>query len=538
MTKKILFSEAARNKLLAGINLLANTVKITLGPKGRNVAFERGYGSPLITKDGVTVAKQIELEDRFENMGAQMVKEVAAKTAESAGDGTTTATVLAQAIFQEGNKYIAAGAAPIDIKRGIDKAVAAYVAYLETIKRSVTTADEIEAIATISANGDHCIGKLISDAMQAVGNDGVISVSEGSGLENKLVITPGMQFDRGYLSPQFITNEEKSICVLDNPLILIYQGKINTMSSILPALQTVSKAGRSILIIAEDVDGDALTSLTINKTRGVLKVCAVKAPAFGDRRNAILQDIATATGGIYISDASEPVTLQSIQLDEFGSAKTVTVTRDSTTILEGNGSSESITARTAQIKAQMAVSDSDYDKQMMADRLAKLSKGIAVIQVGAITEFEMKEIKDRIDDALSATKAAVLEGIVAGGGCALLHAELDLELVGDEALGQQIIQKAVEVPLKTIAINAGYEPSLILERVRHGSNSFGFDARTNMYGNMFDLGVIDPLKVTRCALQNAASIAGLLLTTEAIIANVESKNKSTPSAPHQIPGMF
>lgn len=544
MSKRIEFGQIARQKLLNGINVLADTVKVTLGPKGRNVAFERSFGSPLITKDGVTVAKEIQLKDALENMGAQMVKEVASKTAEVAGDGTTTATVLAQAIFTEGNKFVTAGANPMELKRGIDKAVDVVVKSLKDNAQQVKNNQEIQQIATISANSDIEIGKKIAMAFEKVGSDGVITVEEAKGVESELVVVEGMQFDRGYMSPHFITDTDKSNIVFTDPLILIYDQRITTMKSIVPAMELAARAGKQLLIIAEDVEGEALSTMVVNKLRGSLKSCAVKAPAFGDRRVAILEDIAIVTGGKLISD-NVGFTLESIMLEDFGTAKKVIVTKESTTIVQGSGSVEEISTRIQQIRNQLEVCESDYDKEKLQERLAKLSGGVAVIKVGAATEFEMREIKDRIDDALAATRAAIKEGIVAGGGCALLHAQgdvadLELDLVGDQLLGAQIIRKSLEYPLRTIVSNAGYESSLTVERVRQGSKSFGFDAKTGVYGDMISLGIIDPVKVTRCALQNASSIAGLLLTTEAIICNDSEDKKSSKDAGPMgpIPGMM
>ena len=530
MSKRILFGQDARSKLLNGINILADTVKVTLGPKGRNVAFERSFGSPLITKDGLSVAKEIDLPDNLENMGAQMVREVASKTAEVAGDGTTTATVLAQAIFTEGNKYVTAGANPMELKRGIDKAVACVVKDLQESAKMIENNQEIENIATISANSDIEIGQKIAMAFSKVGSDGVITVEEAKGMESELVIVEGMQFDRGYMSPYFVTDSDKLEVVLHDCLVLIYDKKITNMKSIIPVLEIAARSGRCILIIAEDVEGEALSTLVVNKLRGTLKVAAVKAPAFGDRRAAMLEDLAIITGGKLISD-NVGINLEAVILEDLGVAKKVIVTKDSTTIVEGNGSKEAIAERAAQIKSQIDSCVSDFDKEKLQERLAKISGGVAIIKVGAATEVEMREIKDRIDDALSATRAAVKEGIIAGGGCALLHAQSSLDELSeslkgsDEFLGVQIIRKAIEMPLRVISMNAGYEASITVERVRQGGSSFGFDAKTGFYGDMIALGIIDPVKVTRCALQNAASISGLLLTTEAIICKVPEENK-------------
>lgn len=535
MAKKILFGQDARTKILKGVDILANTVKVTLGPKGRNVAFERSFGAPLITKDGVTVAKEIELQDNLENMGAQMVREVASKTAEVAGDGTTTATVLAQAIFTEGNKFVTAGANPMELKRGIDKAVTKIVAALQTVAKQVTSKKEIEQIATISANSDTTIGQQIADAMERVGQDGVITVEEAKGIESELVVVEGMQFDRGYLSPYFVTDSEKMEVVLHDPMILIYDKKISNMKMIVPLLENVARSGRSLLLIAEDIEGEALAALVVNKIRGTLKVAAVKAPGFGDRRKAMLEDIAVVTGATLISEDTG-MTLETTMDQDLGYAKKVIITKEETTIIEGSGDQQAIAGRVMQIKAQLASCSSDYDAEKLAERLAKLAGGVAVIKVGAATETEMKEIKDRIEDALSATRAAVQEGIVAGGGCALLHAQAALaqmDLAGDEKLGMQIIRRAIEEPLRTIASNAGYEPSIIVERIRQegSTDSFGFDAKSGQFCNLIEVGIIDPVKVTRCALQNAASIAGLLLTTEAVISDIPSDKKEVPMPP-------
>lgn len=534
MAKRILFGQEARTKILKGIDILANTVKVTLGPKGRNVAFERSFGAPLITKDGVTVAKEIELQDNLENMGAQMVREVASRTAEVAGDGTTTATVLAQAIFHEGNKFVTAGANPMELKRGIDKAVAKIVAALQSVAKQVTNKKEIEQIATISANSDTTIGQQIADAMERVGQDGVITVEEAKGMESELVVVEGMEFDRGYLSPYFVTDSDKMEVVLHDPMILLYDKKIGNMKTIVPTLENAARSGRSLLIIAEDIEGEALAALVVNKIRGTLKVAAVKAPGFGDRRKAMLEDIAVVTGGILISEDAG-MTLDTIMEQDLGHAKKVIITKENTTIVQGAGTPEAIAGRVMQIKAQLENCSSDYDQEKLAERLAKLAGGIAIIKVGAATETEMKEIKDRIEDALSATRAAVEEGIVAGGGCALLHAQAvlaEMDLTGDEKLGMQIIRRAIEEPLRTIAMNAGFEPSIIVERIRQeGSGSFGFDAKSGQFCNLVEAGIIDPVKVTRCALQNAASIAGLLLTTEAVIADIPSDKKELPLPP-------
>ncbi len=530
--KKILFGQEARNKILKGINILADTVKVTLGPRGRNVALEKSFGSPVITKDGVSVAKEIELEDKFENMGAQMVREVASKTADIAGDGTTTATVLAQAIFQEGNKYVTAGANPMDLKRGIDTAVEAVVKKIESEAKKVNDKKEIEQVATISANNDSYIGKQIAEAMEKVGRDGVITVEEAKGMESSLEVVEGMQFDRGYLSPYFISNTEKMEADLSDPFILVYEKKITSMKSMVPLLEQVARAGKPLMIIAEDIEGEALATLVVNKIRGTLNVVAVKAPGFGDRRKDMLDDIAVLTGGKLITE-DLGIKLEAVTIEDLGSAKKVLVTKDSTTIVDGAGSEEAIKGRVSQIRAQVEHSSSEYDKEKLQERLAKLSGGIAVIKVGAATETEMKEKKDRIDDALNATRAAVEEGIVAGGGVALLRAQsalTGLSLSDDQELGLQIIKKALEAPLRIIASNAGVDASVIVHAVRNESGEQGYDARTNNFVNMIEAGIIDPAKVTRSALQHAASISGLLLTTEAAVIEIPEEKKE--AAPH------
>ncbi len=534
MAKKILFGNQARSKILDGVNILANTVKVTLGPKGRNVTIEKSFGAPTITKDGVTVAKEIELKDKLENMGAQMVKEVASKTADVAGDGTTTATVLAQAIFQEGNKFVTAGANPIELKRGIDKAVAQAVKALQTMARPVTDKKEIEQVATISANHDIEIGKLIADAMEKVGKDGIITVEEAKGTQNELIVVEGMQFDRGYLSPYFVTDSEKMEAVLNDPLILIYDKKISSMKSLISILENVAKTGRSLLLIAEDIEGEALATLVVNKIRGTLKVAAVKAPGFGDRRKEMLEDIAIITGGSLISE-EKGMALDTVMEQDLGRSKKVIITKDTCTIIDGAGSQEVIGGRVAQIRMQIENTTSEYDAEKLQERLAKLAGGIAVIKVGAATEVEMKEIKDRIEDALSATRAAVQEGIVIGGGCALIRAQTalnDITLVGDEKLGVQIVRRAIEEPLRIIVANAGYESSVVVNAItKQSTSTLGFDAKSGEYVDMIANGIIDPVKVTRTALQNAASIAGLLLTTEAMISDIEEEKKDHPMPP-------
>jgi len=541
--KKILFGQEARNEIMKGVDILAGAVKVTLGPRGRNVAFEKSFGSPTVTKDGVTVAKEIELKDKFQNMGAQMVREVASKTAEVAGDGTTTATVLAQAIFHEGNKFVTAGANPMELRRGIEKAVAAAVESIKKQSKSISGKKEIEQIATISANNDKIIGSQIAEAMEKVGRDGVITVEEAKGMESSIEIVEGMQFDRGYLSPYFATNTEKMESDLSDSYILIVEKKISNMKSLVPILEQVARAGKQLLIIAEDVEGEALATLVVNKIRGTLQVAAVKAPGFGDRRKSMLEDIAALTGGKMVSE-DLGVSLDTISIDDLGSAKKIVITKDTTTIVDGAGSTEDIKNRIAQIKMQIENTSSDYDKEKLQERLAKLSGGIAVIRVGAATETEMKEKKDRIEDALSATRAAVEEGVVAGGGVALLRSQSaleKLELVGDEELGMQIVKKALESPIRTISENAGEDAPVIVNNVKNESGDYGYDARTDTYVNMVEAGIIDPAKVSRFALQNAASISSLLLTTEAIIADLpEDKKDTPPMAPGMggMPGMM
>ncbi len=526
-SKRIVFGADAREKVRKGVDALADTVKVTLGPRGRNVIFERSFGSPSITKDGVTVAKEITLQDKIENMGAQMVREVASKTADVAGDGTTTAIVLAQAIFREGNKYVTAGANPMELKRGIDKAVEAVVDMIKKSSKKVSDKKEIEQVATISANSDESIGKLIAGAMERVGRDGVITVEEAKGMQDELDVVEGMQFDRGYLSPYFVTNAEKMEAVLDNPFILIFEKKISNMKSLLPILEQVAKSGRLLLIIAEDVEGEALATLVVNKLRGTLNVAAVKAPGFGDRRKAMLEDIAVLTGGKFVSE-DIGLKLENIRVNDLGTAKKVILTKDDCTIIEGKGSQDAIKARVHQIKVQIENVTSDYDKEKMQERLAKLAGGVAIIKVGAATETEMKEKKDRIEDALHATRAAVEEGIVAGGGVILIRSQkaVDaLELEGDQKLGAQILRRALEEPLRVIASNAGNEASVVVAKVKAESGNIGFDAKKGDYIDMIEAGIIDPAKVTRSAMQNAASIAGLMLTTEATICDMPEDKK-------------
>ncbi len=525
--KKILFGVEARQKIAHGVDTLANAVKVTLGPRGRNVAYQKSFGSPAITKDGVTVAKEIELLDPLENMGAQTVREVASKTADVAGDGTTTATVLAQAIFREGNKYVTAGANPMELKRGIDKAVTAAVADIKNRAKKVSNKKEIEQVATISGNSDTFIGEQIAEAMERVGRDGVITVEEAKGIESELDVVEGMQFDRGYLSPYFVTDAEKMEAHLSDPYILLFEKKISSMKSLLPILEQVAKAGRSMLIIAEDIEGEALTTLVVNKIRGTLNVVAVKAPGFGDRRKAMLEDIAVLTGGRLVSE-DIGLKLENITLSDLGRAKKITITKDTTTIIEGKGSSDAIKGRVAQLRVQIENTTSDYDREKLQERLAKLAGGVAVIKVGAATETEMKEKKDRIEDALHATRAAVEEGIVAGGGVALLRSQdivSNLNLTGDEKLGAQIVARALEEPMRIISSNAGFEASVIVNKVRSEKGNIGFDAKAGDFVDMIDAGIIDPAKVVRTALQNAASIAGLLLTTEAMIADIPEEKK-------------
>ncbi|MFN4284853.1 MAG: chaperonin GroEL [Lacibacter sp.] len=533
MAKQIFFDLEARNKMKKGVDTLANAVKVTLGPKGRNVVIEKKFGAPAVTKDGVSVAKEIELEDPIENMGAQMVKEVASKTADVAGDGTTTATVLAQAIITEGLKNVAAGANPMDLKRGIDKAVEKVVAALQEQSQAVgNDSKKIEAVATISANNDPFIGKLIAEAMQKVGKDGVITVEEAKGTETTVEVVEGMQFDRGYISPYFVTNSEKMEAELQNPYILIYDKKISAMKDILHILEKVAQSGRPLLIIAEDLEGEALATLVVNKLRGTLKVAAVKAPGFGDRRKEMLQDIAILTKGIVISE-EQGYKLENADLSYLGQATSVTIDKDNTTIVGGKGKKEDITARINQIKAQIETTTSDYDKEKLQERLAKLSGGVAVLNIGAATEVEMKEKKDRVDDALHATRAAVEEGIVPGGGTAFIRAISALDGFRssneDEKLGVQIVRRALEAPVRTIVENAGLEGSVIVNKIKEGKGDFGFNARTEEFENLLKAGVIDPTKVARVALENAASIAGMLLTTECVVAD-KPKPEPAPAA--------
>ncbi|HUZ58528.1 MAG TPA: chaperonin GroEL [Hanamia sp.] len=539
MAKQIFFEIEARNKMKKGVDTLANAVKVTLGPKGRNVVIEKKFGAPQITKDGVTVAKEIELEDPIENMGAQMVKEVASKTADIAGDGTTTATVLAQSIISEGLRNVAAGANPMDLKRGIDKAVGAVVEHLK--KQSVTIGNDngkIQQIASISANNDESIGKLIAEAMIKVGKEGVITVEEAKGTDTTVEVVEGMQFDRGYVSPYFVTNSEKMEVDLENPYILIYDKKISSMKDILHILEKVAQSGRPLLIISEDLEGEALATLVVNKLRGTLKVAAVKAPGFGDRRKEMLQDLAVLTKGTVISE-EQGYKLEGVELASLGQASAITIDKDNTTIVGGKGDKKAITARVNQIKAQIESTTSDYDKEKLQERLAKLSGGVAVLYIGAATEVEMKEKKDRVDDALHATRAAVEEGIVPGGGVAYVRAIESLDKIkginDDENTGIQIIRRAVEEPLRQIVVNSGIEGSIVVQKIKEGKKDFGFNARTEVYENLMAAGVIDPTKVTRIALENAASIAGMLLTTECVVSDKPEKDK--PGMPPMGGGM-
>ena len=542
MAKQLFFDIEARNKMKKGVDVLANAVKVTLGPKGRNVVIEKKFGAPSITKDGVTVAKEIELEDLIENMGAQMVKEVASKTADIAGDGTTTATVLAQSIIAEGLKNVAAGANPMDLKRGIDKAVVSVVNNLKQQSQTIgNDSKKIQQVASISANNDETIGKLIAEAFTKVGKEGVITVEEAKGTDTTVDVVEGMQFDRGYISPYFVTNSEKMEAELQNPYILIYDKKISAMKDILSILEKVAQGGRPLLIIAEDLEGEALATLVVNKLRGTLKVAAVKAPGFGDRRKEMLQDIATLTKGIVISE-DQGYKLENADLSYLGSASSVTIDKDNTTVVGGKGKKEDITARVNQIKAQIEVTTSDYDKEKLQERLAKLSGGVAVLYIGAATEMEMKEKKDRVDDALHATRAAVEEGIVPGGGVAYIRAIEPLEkLKGaaneDETTGILIVKRALEEPIRQIVHNCGIEGSIVVQKVKEGKADYGFNARTEVYENLLKAGVIDPTKVTRIALENAASIAGMLLTTECVVADKPKKEEAHANPGGGAPGM-
>ena len=530
--KEIIFDEQARKKVLRGVNQIADAVKVTLGPKGRNVVIQKAYGAPLITKDGVTVAKEVELEDKFENMGAQMVREVASKTNDIAGDGTTTATVLAQAIFREGVKFVIAGQSPMSIKRGIDKSVEAVVAELKKLARPTQSEQEIEQVGTISANADRTVGEILARAMTEVGKDGVITVEEAKGLETELKVVEGMQFDRGYLSPYFVTNADRMTVEFDKPKVLLYDKKISSMNELLPILEKVAGASRPLVIIAEDVENEALATLVVNRMRGALQVAAVKAPGFGDRRKAMMEDIAALTGGTLIT-ADLGMKLEDATIDMLGEAERVNIDKDNTTIVNGAGKAEAIQARVNQIRAAIEESKSDYDREKLQERLAKLVGGVAVVQVGAATEVEMKEKKARVEDALNATRAAIEEGIVPGGGVALVRAQkaLDgLKLPADEQFSVDIVRRAIEEPIRQIAENAGVDGSIVVQKVREGKDGFGYNAATDTYEDLLTAGVIDPAKVTRSALQYAASIAGLLLTTEAMIAELPKDDKA-PAMP-------
>lgn len=535
--KEIKFGSDARAKMLKGVEILAKTVKVTLGPKGRNVILDKSYGAPKITKDGVSVAKEIELADKFENMGAQLVKEVAQKTADKAGDGTTTATVLAEAIINEGCKAVAAGMNPMDLKRGIDMAVDAVVADVKSRSKAIKTSEEIAQVGTISANGDRTIGEYLAQAMEKVGNEGVITVEDAKGLETELEVVEGMQFDRGYLSPYFVTNPEKMNCEFDNPYILLYDKKLSNLQAMIPVLEAVVQSSRPLLIIAEDIEGEALATLVVNRIRGGLKVCAVKAPGFGDRRKAMLEDIAILTGGVVISE-DKGLKLEQATIEMLGSAEKVTVSKDVTTIVNGAGSKDNIAERIAQIKNELANTTSTYDKEKLQERLAKLSGGVCVLEVGAASETEQKEKKDRCDDALCATRAAIEEGIVTGGGVAYIRAQKALEgLTGDNAdenTGIAIVRRAIEEPLRQICSNAGLEGAVIVNKVREGEGNYGYNAKTEEFGDLRKQGVVDPAKVTRVALENAASVAGMFLTTECVICD---KKEEKPEMPMANPGM-
>ncbi|KVO28077.1 chaperonin GroEL [Burkholderia ubonensis] len=532
--KEIIFSDVARAKLTEGVNILANAVKVTLGPKGRNVVLERSFGAPVVTKDGVSVAKEIELADKLQNIGAQLVKEVASRTSDAAGDGTTTATVLAQAIVREGQKYVAAGLNPLDLKRGIDKAVAAAVDELKKISKPTTTSKEIAQVATISANGEESIGQRIAEAIDRVGKEGVITVEDGKSLADELDVVEGLQFDRGYLSPYFINNPDKQVAVLENPFVLLHDKKISNIRELLPVLEQVAKSGRPLLIIAEDVEGEALATLVVNNIRGILKTVAVKAPGFGDRRKALLEDIAILTGGQVIAEETG-LTLEKATLAELGQAKRIEVGKENTTVIDGAGDAASIQARVKQIRVQIDEATSDYDREKLQERVAKLAGGVAVIKVGGATEIEVKEKKDRVDDALHATRAAVEEGIVPGGGVALIRVKQAIrELTGanaDQHAGIKIVLRALEEPLRQIVTNAGEEASVVVAKVAEGSGNFGYNAQTGEYGDLVESGVLDPTKVTRTALQNAASVAGLLLTTDATVHEAPKEAPSVGGAP-------
>jgi chaperonin GroEL len=538
--KDVIFGDTARAKMIEGVNVLANAVKVTLGPKGRNVVLERNWGAPVVTKDGVTVAKEIELQDKIMNMGAQMVKEVASKTSDNAGDGTTTATVLAQAIVREGMKYVAAGMNPMDLKRGIDKAVDAVVAELAKIAKPTTTSKEIAQVGSISANSDNSIGERIAEAMDKVGKEGVITIEDVKSLIDELEIVEGMQFDRGYLSPYFINNPEKQIAVLDDPYILMTDKKITNIRDLLPVLEQVAKASRPLLIVAEDVEGEALATLVVNNIRGVLKTCSVKAPGFGDRRKAMLEDIAILTGGQVVTDETG-LNLEDTTLEMLGQAKRIEINKENTTIIDGNGDASAIQTRVKQVRVLMEDASSDYDREKLQERIAKLAGGVAVIRVGAATEVEMKEKKARVEDALHSTRAAVEEGIVPGGGVALLRAREAVKIKGDnpdQDAGIQIVMRALEEPLRMIVTNAGEEASVVVNKVMEGKGNFGYNAANDTYGDMVEMGVLDPAKVTRSALQNAASIASLMLTTDCMVADIpEDKPAGMPSGMGGMGGM-
>ena len=528
--KEIIFSDIARSRLVEGVNILANAVKVTLGPKGRNVVLERSFGAPIVTKDGVSVAKEIELSDRVQNIGAQLVKEVASRTSDAAGDGTTTATVLAQAIVREGQKYVAAGLNPLDLKRGIDKAVIAAIDELKKISKPTTTSKEIAQVATISANGEESIGQRIAEAIDRVGKEGVITVEDGKSLDDELDVVEGLQFDRGYLSPYFINDQDKQVAVLDNPFVLLHDKKVSNIRDLLPILEQVAKAGRPLLIIAEDVEGEALATLVVNNIRGILKTVAVKAPGFGDRRKALLEDIAILTGGQVIAEETG-LSLDKATLAELGQAKRIEVGKENTTVIDGAGDSKNIEARVKQIRVQIEEATSDYDREKLQERVAKLAGGVAVIKVGGATEIEVKEKKDRVDDALHATRAAVEEGIVPGGGVALIRVKQAISglkgVNADQDAGIKIVLRTLEEPLRQIVTNAGEEASVVVAKVAEGTGNFGYNAQTGEYGDLVESGVLDPTKVTRTALQNAASVAGLLLTTDA---TVHEAPKDTPAA--------
>jgi len=529
--KDVKFSDEARHRMVAGVNILADAVKVTLGPKGRNVVLDKAFGAPTVTKDGVSVAKEIELEDKFENMGAQMVKEVASQTSDVAGDGTTTATVLAQAIVREGMKAVAAGMNPMDLKRGVDKAVIAAVEELKKLSQPCSDTKAIAQVGTISANSDENIGHIISEAMEKVGKEGVITVEEGSSLENELDVVEGMQFDRGYLSPYFVTNQQNMQAELEDPFVLLHDKKVSNIRDLLPVLEGVAKSGKPLLIVAEDVEGEALATLVVNSIRGIVKVCAVKAPGFGDRRKAMLQDIAILTGGQVISE-EVGMSLEKATLDDLGSAKRILISKENTTIIDGAGNSSEIEARVGQIRAQIEEATSDYDKEKLQERVAKLAGGVAVIKVGAATEVEMKEKKARVEDALHATRAAVEEGVVPGGGVALIRARAAIAALKgdnhDQNTGLDIARRAMEEPLRQICSNAGEEASVILNKVAEGKSTFGYNAATGEYGDMLEMGILDPTKVTRSALQNAASVAGLIITTEAMVAERPKEEGGAP----------